>query len=84
MKSKNTRKKPKTKRVPMNVYDVDIRIRVELDHTIEVTARNSAQAERKALKLAQGMIYENRLLDGNMWDFGFEVQDIYQHDLECN
>lgn len=84
MKSKNTRKKPKTKRVPMKVYDVDIRIRVELDHTIEVTARNSAQAERKALKLAQGMIYENRLLDGNMWDFGFEVQDIYQHDLECN
>ena len=76
-----TRKKAKTKRVPLKPFIVDVRIRVELDHAIEVEARNYEQARNKALKTAQEMIYDTHLLDGVMWDFGFEVQNIERADL---
>lgn len=82
---KRTKSKPKAKanrkRVPLTPFTVDVRIRVELDHAIEVEARNHEEARKKALKIADGLIYDNHLLDGEMWDFGFEVQNIERADL---
>ena len=82
---KRTKSKPKSKakrkRVPLKPYIVDVRICVEFDHAIEVTARNHEEARKKALKIADEMIYDPRLLDGETWDFGFEVQNIERADL---
>lgn len=72
--------KAKRKRVPVKPYTVAVRIRVELDHPIPVMARSHEEARRKALKIAQGLIYDNHLLDGEMWDYGFEVQNIERKD----
>lgn len=74
--------KAKRKSAPTKPYAVEVRIRVELDHVIDVEARSHEDARRMALKLAQDLIYENHLLDGEMWDYGFEVQNIERRDLD--